>query len=472
MAIKMFPTMAAVGLSTLAGMVLTTPATAGGTYFDVTTRFVAEDGYGGGGFDMEYYGTYNGVRGWAVATTSCNMGNKVAPWSQGTGTQPVIAQNCYRLHEGRFEQIGMSWLKHSCCAVSEPGCNSPFGGCQSTGCSTLGIGCADTYWAGLNADADAPRCDINAFTGQYDYPFSISPSGPSAVRGKLQLVDEDYLDYPGALYFVEGQYVEPGESVEGDELRQNNNASHRQVKFNSATSATGNGAYETQHEVPALWAWQDLAGANVLSLPTLEQQLDGDWDGEGRVNVGWLVTDNGDGTWHYEYAVNNQNSHRCIDEFSVPVPSGTTLTNVEFKDVHYHSGEENVIYGTDWTFQHVNGAATWTAVEEGYWDEDQSGDPVWVATTNAIRWATMYNFRFDADAPPVMATITMPYWRAGPETAIQFDGQGPDAAGCPGDLNGDNVVNVDDILVAISGFGDEYNVEDILEVLAYFGTGC
>ena len=39
-------------------------------------------------------------------------------------------------------------------------------------------------------------------------------------------------------------------------------------------------------------------------------------------------------------------------------------------------------------------------------------------------------------------------------------------------LNGDNVVNVDDILVAISGFGDEYNVEDILEVLAYFGTGC
>ena len=51
----------------------------------------------------------------------------------------------YRLLDGKFEHIGQSWLKHSFCAVSENTCGS----CQSTGCSTLGIGCADTYWSDL-----------------------------------------------------------------------------------------------------------------------------------------------------------------------------------------------------------------------------------------------------------------------------------------------------------------------------------
>ena len=43
---------------------------------------------------------------------------------------------------------------------------------------------------------------------------------------------------------------------------------------------------------------------------------------------------------------------------------------------------------------------------------------------------------------------------------------------CPGDLNGDNTVNVEDILVAIAGYGTEYTVEDILMVLAAFGNDC
>lgn len=43
---------------------------------------------------------------------------------------------------------------------------------------------------------------------------------------------------------------------------------------------------------------------------------------------------------------------------------------------------------------------------------------------------------------------------------------------CPGDLNGDAVVNVDDILEAVAGFGSEYDVDTILEVLEHFGDSC
>ena len=422
--------------------------------FDVTTVFVGEDGYGGGGTDMEYYGTYNGVRGFAVGTTSCNRGNVVAPWYGGTNNVPVIQQSAYRVHEGRFEQIGMSWLKHSFCAVSEPGCDTwTGGGCNSTGCNTLGIGCADTYWAGLNADANAPRSEINAYTGEYDYPFDISPSGPSGVRGKLQMVDAD-TQIDGADYYIEAQYVEPGETEQCDGRRHLNNASHSKAFFNSTTDMRRDQAWgPTAHMVPAIFSWEGY-GATVEQHDTVE--ADG---GPARVNTGYMVTDNGDGTWHYEYVIHNQNSHRSIESLSIPVPSGTTLTNVGFHDVHYHSGEENVIFGTDWSFENAGGYATWTAVDEG-------------SATNAIRWSTSYTFRFDADAPPTESVISMGYWRAGPGSALVFVGETPDSAGCPGDFTGDNVVDVSDILEVIDGFGVDYAVEDILEVLATFGNEC
>ncbi|MCH2135572.1 MAG: S8 family serine peptidase [Phycisphaerales bacterium] len=43
---------------------------------------------------------------------------------------------------------------------------------------------------------------------------------------------------------------------------------------------------------------------------------------------------------------------------------------------------------------------------------------------------------------------------------------------CPGDLNGDMVVDVNDVLTAVGGWGTKYNVEDLLTVLAQFGDSC
>lgn len=450
-------------LSAAGAAFLTAPAMSGdpcgdNSGFDVTTVFVAENGYGGGGSDIDYYGTSGGVRGFAVGTTSCNRGNQTAPWYGGTNNVPVIQQSCYRILDGRFEQIGMSWLKHSFCAVSEPGCNTwTGGGCNSTNCNTLGIGCADTYWAGLNADADAPRSEINATTGHYDYPFTISPSGSSSVRGKLQLVDADYLNVDGASFFMEAQYVERNEHEQCDGQRHLNNASHCKALFNSATSCVRDQSWgPTKHMVPAIFSWEDV-GATVRQLDTDEAD-----SVPGRMNVGWLVTDNGNGTWHYEYAIHNQNSHRSFDSFSIPVPASTTLTNVEFRDIHYHSSEQNVIHGTDWTFSNAGGNATWTAVDEG-------------SATNAIRWATTYNFRFDANAAPEGVQVSLDYWRSGgSDSSVGFTGQGPGSGStnCPGDFNGDNTVDVEDVLTVIEGWGTDYQVEDLLEVLAMYGTSC
>jgi hypothetical protein len=43
---------------------------------------------------------------------------------------------------------------------------------------------------------------------------------------------------------------------------------------------------------------------------------------------------------------------------------------------------------------------------------------------------------------------------------------------CSGDLDGNGVVDVEDLLTAIAGFGTKYMVKDILEVLAAYGSNC
>ena len=47
-----------------------------------------------------------------------------------------------------------------------------------------------------------------------------------------------------------------------------------------------------------------------------------------------------------------------------------------------------------------------------------------------------------------------------------------DCEECVGDLDGNGVVDIEDILLVIAGFGDEYTVDDILVVLAAFGSSC
>ena len=71
--------------------------------------------------DVGSYGSSGGFAGYAIGTRSCNRGDTPLNWcDQASGCapgattkdHPVIAQNLYRLKNGRFDQIGMSWLKH------------------------------------------------------------------------------------------------------------------------------------------------------------------------------------------------------------------------------------------------------------------------------------------------------------------------------------------------------------------------
>ena len=75
-------------------------------------------GEGGSPNDYQKYDTGGSVIAYSFSTTSCNQGDAVLLWLAGNNQHPVIGQSMYRLMDGRFEQLGQSWLKHGFCALS------------------------------------------------------------------------------------------------------------------------------------------------------------------------------------------------------------------------------------------------------------------------------------------------------------------------------------------------------------------
>ena len=341
----------------------------------------------GSGDNFNYYGVDNGVRAFSMASTSCNEGDATAEWIDGAGGRnPVIAQNVFRLNNGRIEQIGQSWLKHSFCAVSEFTCGS----CQSTGCNTLGIGCADTYGAGLNdGRSGGPKWKINPVGfgpgGVHDDTYNSSV-GPSTIRGRLQIKDSDIL--AGGLFFAEVQYVTHDEPMEN----RWNNASYRPINL-SLTSMSGaeSGQASVRRGLPGIYAWQEHdPGVKIGTLDDPQQ---------GRFFIAYKTTDNGDGTWTYEYAIQNLNSDLAGGTVSIEKAFDANILTTGFHDVDYHSGDgENYVTrdGTDWPATVNTNDVTWATTPF-------ATNP----NANSLEWGTLYNYRVTSDHEPVIGKITI-----------------------------------------------------------------
>lgn len=410
------------------------------------------------------YGTVNGISAYAIGTTACNAGDVWLSWRDSgafSNQHPVIAQNLFRLKDGAFEQLGMSWLKHGFCAADSTVCGS----CQNaSGCDWLGLGCSDTYGWGLNGSQTylGPRNEVNPSTGYFPFPHS-SPTGHSTLRGRLlvAIADLDPSLNAGALYFGESEYITPDDA--GTSTANNNNT-YARVNVGNLSSGIYNLEFTGPLTVgdPAIFAWQDQDPGVVLKQVDIA--------GDGRFWVGYRTTDNGDGTWHYEYAIYNLNSDRAAGSFSIPVGPGVSVTNVAFHDVDYHSGEP--YDNTDWSSSASGGSVTWSSPATFDVNPD----------SNALRWGTMYSYRFDASGPPVSVAASIGLFRPGSPDEVLFPAMGPEGS-CAADFNGDGIVNTLDFLAFLNAFsaGDPsadfngdgvVNTLDFLAFLNAFNAGC
>ena len=354
-------------------------------------------------------GDGNLVAAFSVGTTSCNIGDTALEWVERTAAHPVIRQSLYRLKNNRFEQIGSSWVKHGFLALNNRDLCT--GECVTTGApfDELRPGCSDPYVAGLNGTRRhlGPTSDINAFTGVFPYPPTISTtSGNIGNRAQVLHTDLDAALNIGALYFAEGHYVAADDAQAGNGV---NNTSYRKVDIVTDEEsgfcdvpycAFLNGANII--EVPALTAWK-TADNSVRETPA-------EIPNEGVFLLAAKVIDLNDGFWRYEYALHNMNSDRAGGSFSMPLPEGAVVRNIGFHDINHHSGEP--WDGTDWVGVHESGQITWATTP---FDDDPNA--------NALRWGTLFNFRFEINAPPEDGSVILGLFKPGfpDEVAIRTD---------------------------------------------------
>jgi hypothetical protein len=381
-------------------------------------------------YGLAQFGSNGTQVGLAVGTNSCNFGTEDLNWfSLPSNDHPVIPQNLYRMsggasNEERFEQVGQSNVKHAFTALTGNLCGL---GCNGVGGSRLGSGCSDPYSAGLNAGPNlGSKAWINPFDGAF--PRGDSGTSPNTHSGHSHngtshriLTEMDDLKTNlnvGARYFAEGQYVTPHEyqwcQANPGECNMYNNVSYREYNVSGTASPFGfSAAGSTVRTKSAIAAWP---GATFV-------EIEPDPGNDGIGTVAYKVTNTAPGVWHYEYAVYNQNLDRAIQSFGVPLGAETTLTNIGFHAPPQHPGSAN-----DGTL----GSAGFSSTP---WGETQTANSMtWNTETfavnenaNAIRWATMYNFRFDSNSPPSIVNATIGFFKTGAPITVQV--QGPGAPG-------------------------------------------
>jgi hypothetical protein len=368
--------------------------------------------------DVDQMGTEGTQTGFAIGTDSCNNGDQPVDWFALPNTDhPVVPQNLYRMSGGsdnteRFEQIGQSWMKHTFLALEESVC----GTCITSGCVTgqhLCPGCSDPYVSGLNGDQNSigSRAWVNPFNGSF--PSTANDhSGHNhnlhPVAHRILVNTSDLI--PGVSYFGEAAYISPHEftwcQLHPTQCNMFNNFSYRPFSISGGPtnfnfSPTGN----TVRMQPAIQAW---SGATVNQINP-NPGHDGIWF------MGYKVTNPSAGVWHYEYALFNMNLDAAIRSFSVPIGPGVNVSNIDFHAPPQHPG---------WPHDGTLGDAGYSSTR---WDADTT-DPnfiTWSTETfaanqnaNAIRWGTLYNFRFDADQGPNPTDATVGFFKAGAPISV------------------------------------------------------
>jgi len=382
-------------------------------------------------------------------TTACNQGNATGNWQGLPSTDhPMIMVNMYReamaAGSTRFEQIGQGWLKHGFGSANDNECGF---GCENPGdFEKIGVGCSDTYAAcQFDPCGLAPRSMLNPYTGAMPGGAAlgtIAGCGPCAndnhsypandhrdhvhtpISHKVQIEETDLNPtfFPGARYFAEGQYIAPHEFNTGNG-NQNNNASHVEL---AVGGPNGSGVYtytsvsSTFTESPAVDAWDGASKTKIEPAPLAD----------GISYVAWQVTDLGGGQWHYEYALYNQNMDRAVGSLCIPLASGVNVSNVGFHAPLNQAPEPHAdnYDNVPWTPSITSGAIRW--------DTETFAQN---SSANAVRFGTLYNFRFDADAPPQAINAAVGMFKTGDVLAAATVGPG---AASFDDLDGNGIADV------------------------------
>jgi len=315
----------------------------------------------------------------------------------------------------------MSWVKHDDWTANRQDCVDCGDACNFSLCGGSGLcpGCSDIYGC-QNGDQMSlgPRSQVNAWTGGWPVGSEsyCNPVSGDVIACRLQV--KSAVLAVGITYFLEQQIITPDETA----ANRNNNVSYKATTVGPCDANLCIGQVCTGTDLAAPRSCTD--GCECLNLltvsgtPNCQQPAIKAWkDNDPGVFESTPISDLNDGKfilaakarnvvsgclWEYEYALYNMNSDKSAGSFRVPLPAGLSSEDLQdirdsagFHGIPYHSGEP--YSAIDWTATVVSGSITWATT------------PFEInPNANALRWGTLYNFRFQAKRAPVSTeTVTI-----------------------------------------------------------------
>jgi hypothetical protein len=310
---------------------------------------------------------------------------------------PFLIWNLYRINaNGSIEQIGRSGVKHAFLTINAgclDSCNDPH---------ALGRGCGDTYGTGNNDSPSdmGPRSEIVPAKGIWGRCGSIwdpqcdgseHSNGNTQWSQRLQ-THESQVDPAvnvGATYMMDSWYL----------ARQDINI------YNSMATVTGTPHYsgnqwsfsgQSNYRLgAAIDRWVDPANLPPNSMNTELAAA------EGHAKLAVKVTDQGDGTWRYDYAVMNLDFARAVTEGQGAGhgPDPRVVSNMGFDSLSIPAG--GTIGATTFSNGTVDGTNAWTA-------SSSSGTVTWTAPQGGtLDWGTLYSYSLISSSGPVAGNATL-----------------------------------------------------------------
>lgn len=422
------------------------------------------DAYVGELSDFRQFGREGDIVGLAINTPVCNSGTEPLDWYISPDVRhPFMIFNLYRKDATRLVQIGQSWVKHGFGSGQDNRCGF---NCEPWGDqSRLGVGCSDTYDAALNSNRHflGPRSEINPWTGAHVYEGSYLEThfndAHDDIAHRLQVHDADLVAAAG----VSNAFVAEVAVVAHDDVNHLNSIAWEPV---TATGAAGGtwlfDVADTATAIgPAIQSW---AGATIRMVPPQPTT-------DGRCYLAHKVTQNPNGTWHYEYALQNMDMERGVQSFRLAIAQSVVVTNLGFHAVESHGeGMSNA----QWTTSRDASGLTWAT-------QTFAQNPL----ASALRWGTMVNFWFDANQPPAGGVVTLGLFKPGTPASLNAAGTSMPGTPCTGDVDGDRTVSIQDLAALLARFGQSQpgilgdlngdsvvNLSDLSIMLSAFGTTC
>lgn len=289
-----------------------------------------------------------------------------------TDQHPYLVWSVYREIDNRFEQIGLSGLKHAFYATNY--------NCSCSGGFILGIGCGDIYGKASNdlSNALGPRSELESFTGIWQSCGSffdpncdgIEDGGSgSTSTGENRLTIDPAGIVPNlimsAWYVVRDDidiFNSMGYKIFNPELINDTWVMNTEATFYSG---------------PAIY---NYVPSNTLQAMQASQTIT---TTEGHFIVAVKVTDIGNGLYRYNYAIENLDFDPSFSQFNIPMIFPLKLANPVFSD-----SDKDV--ANNWIFNSSNG------------ELKLIGNP-----SNKQDWGMLFSFSFTIPAPPKQGSLSI-----------------------------------------------------------------